>query len=126
MTFCFLILLTRMLMRDRVENDGALVIVQILLILLLAFLKQSISIHGIHDFGILLKLAAGLVLLVDGQRLGGGVVVFLEVLVEVLNDGGLVRLVVFLFFEEGFEMRVIELLFVDDGGEAIHFEGDFV
>ena len=126
MTFCFLILLTRMLMRDRVENDGALVIVQILLILLLAFLKQSISIHGIHDFGILLKLAAGLVLLVDGQRLGGGVVVFLEVLVEVLNDGGLVRLVVFLFFEEGLEMRVVQLLFVDDGGEAIHFEGDFV
>lgn len=120
MTFWFLFLLTRVFMRDRVENDCTLVIMQIFLILFLAFLKQSISIHGIHDLGILFELAAGLVLLVDGQRLGGRVVVFLEVLIEVLNDGGLVRLVVFLFFEEGLEMRVVELLFVDDGGEAIH------
>lgn len=54
MTFLFLILLIRMFMRYRVENDRTLIIMQILLILLLTFLKQSISIHRVHDLRIFL------------------------------------------------------------------------
>jgi hypothetical protein len=66
-------------------------------------------------------LTVGLVVLIDGQRFGGGVIIFFEILIEILNYGGFIGLLI-LFFKHGLQLIVVELLFIDDVGQPIHFD----
>lgn len=96
------------------------------ILLFRALLGQTVAVDRVHDLSVLLLLRVREVaILVDRQRLGGGVVVFIEVLVEILRLRGIVGELL-LALQHGLELVVQSFLLVDEGGEPVHLQRDLV